>query len=146
VSVFVEAFGHLTELSITHAFRAGPQVDLHPDAQSPRVARAFVREHVPDVIDLRDNAELLASELVTNAVLHAHSEMTLGVVSRDSSVLIAVSDHSPLVPAERRASLVAEHGRGITLVAAIAQTWGVTAQPGGKIIWCLIRAGDDGVS
>jgi anti-sigma regulatory factor (Ser/Thr protein kinase) len=145
VSVFVEGFGQLTELSISHVLSSGPQLQLQPDPTSARAARAFVRQHVPDVVDLRDNAELLASELVTNGVLHARTAMTLGVVARDSSVLIAVSDHEVTAPQQPRPpNLAAESGRGIALVANIARSWGVAQRPDGKIIWCLIDTGDHG--
>jgi hypothetical protein len=146
VCVSVEGFGQLTELSITHALESGPRLALSADPQSPRAARAFVRDHVPDVIDLRDNAELLASELVTNGVLHARTPMTLGVVARESAVLLGVSDlsHASPVDARARPSLVSENGRGIALVASIARSWGVSQQRDGKIVWCLIDVEDDG--
>ena len=148
VSAFADGFGQLTELSVRRALSSGHRLQLSADPHSARAARAFVREHVPDVIDLRDNAELLASELVTNGVLHAGTAMTLDVVARDSSVLLGVTDHRRSLPADQRPrppSLVAENGRGIALVASIATWWGVTPQGDGKIVWCLIDTGDHGV-
>jgi anti-sigma regulatory factor (Ser/Thr protein kinase) len=148
VSAFADGFGQLTELSISHALSSGHRLELSPDPHSPRAARAFVREHVPDIIDLRDTAELLVSELVTNGVLHAGTPMTLDLVARDSSVLLGVTDKRRSVPADQRPrppSLVAENGRGIALVASIARSWGVTQRADGKIVWCLIETGDDGV-
>ena len=137
--MFAEGIGQLDELSIPRFFRSGPQLRLDPDPSSARAARAFVRRHVDSADDdLRDSAELLASELVTNGVLHARSPMTLGVVARETCVLIGVRDDNEDVPAEHHASLSDEGGRGISLVASIARRWGVTPQAHGKIIWCLI--------
>jgi anti-sigma regulatory factor (Ser/Thr protein kinase) len=137
--VFAEGIGQLDEASIPQVLSGGPQLRLHPEPTSARAARAFVRRHVASADqELRDSAELLASELVTNGVLHAHSDMTLGVVARETCVLIAVSDDNRAVPFERHPSLSAESGRGIALVSTIARHWGVAPQASGKIIWCLI--------
>jgi anti-sigma regulatory factor (Ser/Thr protein kinase) len=139
--VFAEGIGQLDEATITQCLRTGPQVQLKADPTSARAARAFVRRHLRSADeDLRGSAELLASELVTNGMLHARSDMTLGVVARDTCVLLAVSDESTEVPAERSPSLSAEGGRGIALVSTIARCWGVASQRSGKIIWCLIDA------
>lgn len=131
----------LDSISIPRVLSNGPQLHLAPEPTSARAARAFVRRHVlSDDEDLRDSAELLASELVTNGVLHARSDLTLGVVARETCVLIAVSDRNLSQPSERQPNLSAEGGRGIALVSTIARHWGVTPQVDGKIIWCLINA------
>jgi anti-sigma regulatory factor (Ser/Thr protein kinase) len=139
--LFAEGIGVLDETSIPRVLRAGPQLQLAAIPTSARAARAFVRRHVGSADEeLRDSAELLASELVTNGVLHARSALTLGVIAAESCVLIAVTDQNQDQPAERRPSLSAESGRGIALVSSIARHWGVTPQAGGKIIWCLINS------
>jgi anti-sigma regulatory factor (Ser/Thr protein kinase) len=137
--MYAQGIGQLDELSIPSVLVGEPQLRLEPEPMSASAARAFVRRHVDAAdVDLRDSAELLASELVTNGVLHARSAMTLGIVARKTCVLIAVSDNSDAVPAERQPSLSAEGGRGIALVAMIARQWGIAQQDSGKIIWCLI--------
>ncbi len=139
--MFAEGIGQLDESSIAQFMRTGPQLQLAPDPASARAARAFVRRHVDsDDEDLCDSAELLASELVTNGMLHARSDMTLGVIAREHCVLLAVSDRSRSTPAERRPSLSAESGRGISMMATLASQWGVAVQASGKIIWCLINS------
>jgi anti-sigma regulatory factor (Ser/Thr protein kinase) len=139
--VFAQGIGQLDEGSIAAVLGRGPQLQLAPQPTSARKARAFVRDHVPAVDrDLRDSAELVASELVTNGVLHARTPMTLGVVTGQECVLIAVTDDSVVRPAEHEPSLSAEGGRGIALVATIARRWGVQQEGSGKIIWCLIDA------
>jgi hypothetical protein len=145
--VFAEGIGQLDELSIPMVLRSGPQLQLDPQPTSARQARAFVRNHVTgDDQDLRDSAELVASELVTNGVLHACSTMTLGVVASETCVLIGVIDASETRPAEHQPSMSAEGGRGIALVATIARQWGVQTQDSGKIIWCLIDSESSGAA
>ena len=78
--------------------------------------------------------------------MHARTPMTLGIVHRDRSVLIGVSDRAAGLPSERLPSLSAEGGRGISLVATIAHTWGVVVRDSGKIIWCLIDAEPHGAT
>jgi anti-sigma regulatory factor (Ser/Thr protein kinase) len=137
--VFAEGIGQLDEASIPQVLSGEPQLRLGPEPTSARAARAFVRRHVESSDqELRDSAELLASELVTNGVLHARSDLTLGVVARETCVLIAVSDGNQAVPHERHPGPSAENGRGIALVSTIARQWGVAPQASGKIIWCLI--------
>jgi anti-sigma regulatory factor (Ser/Thr protein kinase) len=139
--VFAEGIGVLDATSIQHVLSAGPQLHLAAVPTSAGAARAFVRRHVASADqDLRDSAELLASELVTNGVLHARSDLTLGVVARETCVLIGVTDQNPGRPAERAPDPSAESGRGIALVSRIARQWGVAPQEHGKIIWCLINS------
>jgi anti-sigma regulatory factor (Ser/Thr protein kinase) len=139
--VFTEGFGQLDETSIPLVLADGPQLTLAPDPTSASTARAFVRANTLDSDeDVRDNAELLVSELVTNGVLHAGTSMTVGIVARERSVLLGVSDRSEVLPTERLPSLSAEGGRGIAMMTLVARHWGVAARETGKIIWCLIDA------
>lgn len=76
------------------------------------------------------------SELVTNAVLHAQSDVTLGVQIVDGLLRVEVGDGSPYVPQLRADSEVALGGRGVALVDACADRWGVTPRPPeGKTVW-----------
>lgn len=132
-------FGQLDDTTIPVVLADGPQLTLAPEPTSAGQARAFVRQHTCEADEsLRESAELLVSELVTNGVVHAGTPMTLGVVHRDHAVLIGVSDRGAGLPRERVPSLSAEGGRGISLVATIARYWGVAVRDSGKIIWCLI--------
>ena len=83
-----------------------------------------------------DAALLCTSELVTNAVLHGRPPVVLEVVVSSSSVRVEVHDGdlSPVVrrrPVDRESS----SGRGLELVAALAERWGSEATPGGKVTW-----------
>lgn len=142
--MFAKGIGSLDELTIPQVLRQGARLHLPAQPTSARRARAFVRDQVST--PLLDNAELVASELVTNGVLHAHSPMTLGIVTGEDCVLIAVTDRSDERPAEHEPSLSAEGGRGIALVASIARQWGVHRQGSGKIIWCLIESEPTGAA
>jgi PAS domain S-box-containing protein len=85
-----------------------------------------------------DAAELAASELVTNAVLHAHTELTLHAWCGDE-LRVEVRDGSPALPVPREYGAEATTGRGMGLVAALTQDHGVTRLPdGGKAVWCVI--------
>lgn len=78
---------------------------------------------------------LLTSELVTNAVLHANSDIQLMLCARNGTVRVEVSDSSPQVPTLPRFNPAAQTGRGLTLVEKGATTWGVSKQSVGKTVW-----------
>ncbi|MDQ8702166.1 ATP-binding protein [Streptomyces sp. LHD-70] len=108
-------------------------------------ARRFVAEvltrwdHVQRLGDIR----LCVSELVTNALLHAPVADGLILVRLElhsSHVLLDVEDGGDGTPAPRPAQEADDHGRGLLLVAALADAWGVTARHGpGKGVWATFR-------
>ncbi len=83
-----------------------------------------------------DTVELLTSELVTNAVVHARSAPELLVRVGDRVVHIEVCDGSANPPTRRRRDPEAASGRGIAIVEELAATWGVLQVPDdGKRVW-----------
>ena len=79
--------------------------------------------------------ELIVSELVTNAIRHADGPVQLRLL-RDSVLICEVADASSTSPRLRRARTTDEGGRGLFLVAQLAQRWGTRYTPtGGKVIW-----------
>jgi PAS domain S-box-containing protein len=82
-----------------------------------------------------DAAELAVSELVTNAALHAETPVELRVAVAPDLVRVEVRDFSATVPRQRHYGAQATTGRGLALVAAIADSYGVTPLPDGKIVW-----------
>lgn len=103
-------------------------------------ARRFVRDLVGEEHPAVDDAELCASELVTNAVMHTESgnggHVTI-TVARDGDVLeVCVADDGAdgEVP-HVRDEASAENGRGILIVAALAAEWGVEAERDGTTTW-----------
>jgi hypothetical protein len=116
---------------------------MAPDQDAPARARAAVRdfwaEHGLD--GGSDAAQLVASELVTNAVLHARTWMELALRLLPPLLHIAVTDGSPESP---QITLItdesAESGRGLLLVDAMATGWGTLVSHSGKLVWATVRA------
>lgn len=112
-------------------------LDLPPTTDSVPVARRFVRRelggHDVDV----DTAALLVSEIVTNAVLHARTALTVAIETLDSRAHIEVRDRSPVEPRAHAFSPTSATGRGLRLLDLLALQWGVDADPatGGKVVW-----------
>ncbi|WP_432483200.1 ATP-binding protein [Kineococcus esterisolvens] len=114
------------------------QVTLAADAGAARRARRFLDDHwcVEHAALLRPQAELIVSELVTNAVLHGKPPVRLALDCEGAEgVTISVSDGDPGTPEMRRASPGAAHGRGLQLVDVLSDEWGVRTRPGGKTVW-----------
>jgi anti-sigma regulatory factor (Ser/Thr protein kinase) len=86
--------------------------------------------------DVLETAELLVTELTTNAVVHAHSPIRVSVLPHDHRIRVEVRDDdpTPLQPPCRPAA-DAEGGRGLWLVAALASSWGVNRNAKGKTVW-----------
>ena len=102
---------------------------------------------------LGENAELLVTELVTNAV-KASRAMTqafpvrLWLVSDSAQILILVWDASPQPPVRMDTSDEAENGRGLMLVEAISEQWGwyFCEDNDGKFVWAIVRLSAQGIS
>ena len=90
-------------------------------------------EAIPD-------AELLVSELVTNAVLHARSATVVTIDHDATTVRIAVCDDSPVRPRLRDYGPEAVTGRGLVIVDRLSRRWGVDPSEGGKCVWFEIEA------
>jgi len=86
-----------------------------------------------------DDAVLVASELVTNAVLHAELPCQLRLVSTRDELRIEVEDRAHAQPQRRRPDDDDEHGRGLTIVAALSSGWGSRPTPTGKVVWGVVR-------
>ena len=80
-------------------------------------------------------AMLLASELASNAVLHAATEFTLSAGFTPEGVRVGVEDHEPLRPAKIPSAPPSLGGRGLRVVNALAKQWGLEATPTGKRVW-----------
>jgi anti-sigma regulatory factor (Ser/Thr protein kinase) len=101
---------------------------LPKDPKAPLLARAFVRNSLCEKHsrEARDEAELLVSELVTNAVMHGGSLVTMELDCEDpDGIWVAVSDSSPTWPVTRNPGPMEESGRGMALVDLISEEWGV---------------------
>ena len=84
-------------------------------------------------------AILVVSELATNAIVHAGGPFRVTLDIRHDSVLLTVTDTSPRLPVQRVAMAHQDRGRGLGIVAAVSEAWGVTTEPdGGKSVWASI--------
>lgn len=116
-------------------------IRLAPAAHSVRQARQFVRATLDawNLSMLAGDAELLVSELVTNAVVHAGTDITVRMEMRQhsgTSVLhVGVHDQIPGVPRVRVNAELLTAGRGLSIVHSLASDNGVRAQDGGKTVW-----------
>ncbi|MGI8330248.1 ATP-binding SpoIIE family protein phosphatase [Actinomadura scrupuli] len=98
--------------------------------------RAMVRERLRewDLTEISDTVELMASELVTNALVHGAGEITLRLI-RMSTLLCEVGDDGSELPCLRSADDNAESGRGLQLVSFLAERWGDRRTESGKVVW-----------
>lgn len=107
------------------------------EARSVPLARRFVRSALrADAPEVVDTAELLTSELVTNAVLHARTEVEVRVWPHEGHVRVRVDDSRPdrpLVPREPRP--YAGAGRGLAVVEELASSHGAHPGEGRKTVW-----------
>jgi anti-sigma regulatory factor (Ser/Thr protein kinase) len=88
--------------------------------------------------DLRSSAELLTSEVVTNAVVHAGTDMVVTVSVRPRGLRVEVADGSPdavLLSSSPGSEPEPGGGRGLLLVQMMASGWGVEPVETGKIVW-----------
>ena len=114
------------------------QVELGFAPAAVADARALVRAVGVDVApDLVADAELLTSELVSNAVRHGAPPLSLTVVGTEERLTIEVDDGSEVLPRfpARDADHDAGGGRGLRIVQLLANTWGTGTRPGGKTVW-----------
>ena len=115
---------------------------LHPVPTSAGVARRFIDLTLTGwgCDALVDAAVLLVSEVVTNAILHARSDIEVHVASRGTVMRIEVTDHGDGDPVMRSYSEDASSGRGLAIVEQVASAWGVTKVAGGKRVWFEVAA------
>jgi anti-sigma regulatory factor (Ser/Thr protein kinase) len=115
-----------------------------------RHARLVLREWGLD--DVASTAELLVSELVTNAVTASQAmadaqAIWLRLSSDKARLLIEVWDANPLPPAPRTETLDEEDGRGLLLVMSLSERWDwrLLRESYGKVVWCELAA-PEGIS
>ena len=121
------------------------QREFEPAPTSVGQARRFVTGALDEwgLTDLGEVAELLVSEVVTNAVLHGGTAVTVVVERRGTFVNCEVIDGSNASPAVRSYDVDAATGRGLELVEALATEWGVRPEPPGKAVWFHLGAPDE---
>ena len=94
--------------------------------------------------EFTEDAEIITSELVANAVQHACQDgtKTIGVIlthaGTPAAVTVAVSDSSPQVPVRRDTPVSGEQGRGLQIVEALSVHWGWRRGGGGKVVFAVL--------
>jgi anti-sigma regulatory factor (Ser/Thr protein kinase) len=116
------------------------EVVLPADAASATKARAFVLQHLVEhrLLYLVEDIRLVASELATNAVVHAKTAFTVILEGRSHSVLLTVRDgaQNALVVSQAAPHGMGLAGRGLIIVNLISQAWGVDLGDGSaKAVW-----------
>ncbi|MGW3580235.1 ATP-binding SpoIIE family protein phosphatase [Streptomyces rubiginosohelvolus] len=135
-------------LVVQHPARTGADAELFHNAAldllggieaAPR-ARAFATGVLTSwrfPVELRDLGVLATSELVANSLQHGTPPMRLGLRRTDRRLIIEVTDGDDHLPRRRQAEPADEAGRGISIIASIATSWGSRRTPGGgKAVWC----------
>ncbi|MFD3875164.1 ATP-binding protein [Streptomyces sp. NPDC058623] len=116
-----------------------PEADARRVGHMRRVVAALLRHLAPD--SLVDTAELIVSELVTNALKHGKGEVQVSMVLTATHVRLAVSSaHPGGRPEVRAAAPDDECGRGLALVEALSDEWGTS--DAGTETWALCRTSE----
>jgi anti-sigma regulatory factor (Ser/Thr protein kinase) len=122
-----------------------PELQLTAPAASstPRAVRAAFARTFPHLSAL-DDAVLCVSEVVTNAVLHAGTEIVVTARRLVGVVRVEVHDGSSVVPVRQRVERTSTTGRGLHLLDHLTRRWGVDVEPGGKVVW--LEFADEGLA
>ena len=118
------------------------QVHLPADLHSVRIGRRLARDVVVEwgLERLVDDVQLGVSELLSNAVRHAGTDVVL-TLSLAGRLTVEVLDNDPDLPhpVAPDPDLRATSGRGLRIVSAISADWGVRAAPAGKVVWFALE-------
>ncbi|MGW0209982.1 ATP-binding protein [Streptomyces sp. NPDC003233] len=137
----------MTDEQVGHGQVPRQSVTLASEAASVAAARQMVREACDEwgmSADAAETGALLMSELVTNAVRHAHSHSVRVIAEqpRPDRLRVAVVDKSRRMPEMHHAQLDDFGGRGLVLVDALSDRWGTDLLPWGKRVWAEVAIKD----
>ena len=126
-------------------------VTVPPHAESSGRVRRLVTAHLRDWLvpeDIIADAALMLAEAVTNAIVHAGTDSTISIVLSDEHLDVMVTDLAPRQPSASgrlaqipnagtavRAEPLAESGRGLQIIDALAHSWGMLDLTVGKQLW-----------
>lgn len=120
---------------------ATARLQLAPSATASRLARDFVSRTCLDwgLAQGIAAACLVVSELVTNGLRHAVTDMDLALARHGGVLRLALRDRSSEPRREQARDLASVHGRGLALVDACSRAWGVLpTADGGKVVWAVL--------
>jgi anti-sigma regulatory factor (Ser/Thr protein kinase) len=113
-----------------------------PELRSATDARRFVEDELRPAgagEDTLCHAQLLVTELVTNAARHAHSAVDLTIAGDHGHVRIEARDDSSVIPLVPRGDTETRH-RGLQLIEDLSEGWGVDVLGDGKVVWCELAS------
>lgn len=119
------------------------RVRLPSEPTAPRRARDFLAATCSawNAERLLETAALVLSELVSNAVLYAGTDLVVELRLGGGRLTMSVRDGAGALPRPGEAKPGAIGGHGLDIVSRLADTWGVSPDPaGGKTVWCTLRA------
>ncbi len=93
--------------------------------------------------DLVEHAQLLVSEVVTNALVHAATPIDVSMAATPDGVLVEIGDGSQHIPRPRNYAATASTGRGLALLDRTADAWGVVPGIRGKTVWFQLSSVED---
>jgi anti-sigma regulatory factor (Ser/Thr protein kinase) len=110
---------------------------------SVQMARFYIRAALTyhELGDYAEDAEMVTSELVTNAVKHSGAlkfDIEVMHLADSGAVAVIVTDPSPHPPVKRDLSEGTEHGRGLNIVEALSASWGWRPQDPGKAVYAIL--------
>ncbi|HET7196050.1 MAG TPA: ATP-binding protein [Nocardioides sp.] len=114
------------------------QATFEASPRSASRARAFVTEHLVEhrLLYLVDPVRLVASELATNALVHAQTAFSVSLASSEQTVILTVRDQSSALPRPRVARAMDLSGRGLEIVDIVTLDWGTNEdRAGSKAVW-----------
>ncbi|HEY8982384.1 MAG TPA: ATP-binding protein [Streptomyces sp.] len=123
----------------TYEFTIPATVEAVPTARR-RVVTLVRRLGISLPDDLLDTVELLASEVIANAVLCSGDTCSVSVTHSLKCVRVEVTDTNPLLPTVSEAGPDDESGRGLLLVDTLADDWGTEPKSSGKTTWFELKA------
>lgn len=117
-------------------------LDLERDPVSVGRARQFTQDRLAGwgADDVAENAVLVVSELVTNAITHGGSTCRVVLRWGDGSLRIEVFDFGTGTPEPQAPSTVRPGGRGLMIVSSLATAWGIDPSDEGKVVWAELAA------
>lgn len=129
---------------------ASQELNLKPLPTAPRQARQFAASVLSNLgyPKLCEDAKVIASELVTNALVHARddrddrderAQITVFVGIQFGRPILEVWDSSVRLPTSATPAAEDEHGRGLWIVKALAADVGWTVTPSGKVVWAILK-------
>jgi anti-sigma regulatory factor (Ser/Thr protein kinase) len=113
------------------------RLSLPPDPRSPSRARGFVTRTLAgwELDGVDQDAALLVSELVTNALLYTRADAELVLRRAEAELRVELHDVSTVLPRRRHYSEMSTTGRGLALLEAVAASWGAERTARGKQVW-----------